>query len=224
MPTPVEQAMTKDVVAVTEQTTYKDIVELMHHQHVAAVPVLDAAGQVRGVVSQTDLLVKETDPDAGERMHLSPARRAAQRKATGVLARDLMTAPPVTIPAAATVEDAARLMRRHKINQVVVVDALTGRLRGIVGRRDVLGVYRRPDADIARDIREQVIAGEFAMDPARFEVSVNDGRVSLAGKLEWRSQIGPLLHAIRHVEGVVSATSRLDYRTDDTYAAAGPYL
>lgn len=223
MPTRVEDVMTRDVVAVEEETAYKDIVEVMHRQHVAAVPVLDHSGQVRGVVSETDLLIKEADPDAADEVHLSPSRRAEQRKAMAVQASDLMTAPPVMVPAAAPVEDAARLMRRHRINQVVVIDAVSGRLRGIVGRRDVLGVYRRPDADIERDIREQVITGEFAIPQDRIAVTVKDGRATLTGKAERRSLIPLLLRSVRYVEGVVSATSRMEYKLDDSYPQ-GPYL
>jgi hypothetical protein len=43
------------------------------------------------------------------------------------------------------------------------------------------------------------------------------GRVTVKGTAEHRSQIPLLMHAIRHVEGVVSARDHLGYDTDDVY-------
>ncbi|HZE34148.1 MAG TPA: CBS domain-containing protein [Actinoallomurus sp.] len=213
----VKDIMTTGVVAVEEKTPFKDIVDVMHRQHVSTVPVLDSTGQVRGVVSKSDLLLKEADPDAGEEFHVVPERRREQHKAAGTVAADVMTAPAVTVPASATVEQAAQYMCRHKIGRLPVCDALTGHLIGIVGRADVLAVYRRPDAEIHRDVVGQVIKRDFAMNPARFDVTVTDGRVTVKGTAEHRSQIPLLMHAIRHVEGVVSAQDHLGYDTDDEF-------
>ena len=220
----VKDVMTTGVVAVEEKTPFKDIVDLMHRQHVSTVPVLDSTGRVRGVVSKSDLLLKQADPDAGQEIHLSPERRREQHKAAGTVAADLMTVPPVTVPASATVEEAAQYMRRHNIGRLPVVDALSGRLIGIVGRADVLAVYRRPDAEIRQDVVDQVIKRDFAMDPARFDVTVKDGRVIVKGTAEHRSQASPLMHAIRHVEGVVSAQDHLGYDdSGDEYVAFHQY-
>jgi CBS domain-containing protein len=219
----VRDVMTTAVVTVEEKTPFKDIVDLMHRQHVSAVPVLDSTGQVRGVVSKSDLLLKEADPDAGKEFHVSSERRREQHKAAGVVAADVMTTPPVTVPASATVEEAARYMCRHRIGRLPVIDALSGHLIGIVGRADVLAVYRRPDADIYQDVVDQVIKRDFAMDPARFAVTVKDGRVTVKGTAEHRSQIPLLMHAIRHVEGVVSAQEQLGYDTDDEYTPFHQY-
>lgn len=215
----VKDVMTTGVVAVEEKTPFKDIVEVMHRQHVSSVPVLDSTGQVRGVVSKSDLLLKEADPDAGLEFHVAPERRREQHKAAGVVAADLMTAPAITVPASATVEDAAQYMCRHKVGRLPVVDALTGRLVGIVGRSDVLSVYRRSDTEIHDDVVNQVIKRDFALEPSRFDVTVKDGRVIVKGTAEHRSLAPLLMHAIRHVEGVVSAQDHLGYDdTGDGYA------
>ena len=211
----VKDVMTTGVVAVEEKTPFKDIVDLMHRQHVSTVPVLDSTGRVCGVVSKSDLLLKEADPDAGEAFRFSSEGRREQHKAAGTIAANVMTAPAVTVPASATVEEAAQYMRRHKIGRLPVLDALSGRLIGIVGRADVLAVYRRPDSDIRQDVVDEVIKRDFAMDPTRFEVTVKDGRVTVRGTLESRTQVPLLMHAIRHVEGVVSAQDHLGYDHDD---------
>ncbi|GAA0319144.1 CBS domain-containing protein [Actinoallomurus spadix] len=222
MRTEVRDVMATDVVSVGEQTTFKEIVEVMYRDGVRALPVLDSTGQVRGVVSTSDLLCKEADPAATEDFHVLPAHRRAQRKAEAVTAAELMTVPPVTVSPATTVQEAARTMRRHDVNQLPVTDGLTGRLVGIVSRADLLGVYTRPDADIQGDILTEVIADRFRLDPGRFDVIVDRGRVAVQGTVERRSSIATLLHAVRRVEGVVSVTSRLEYRLDDLYPVVAP--
>jgi CBS domain-containing protein len=219
----VKDVMTTGVVAVEEKTPFKDIVDLMHRQHVSTVPVLDSTGRVCGVVSKSDLLLKEADPDAGEAFRFSPEGRREQHKAAGTIAANVMTTPAVTVPASATIEEAAQYMRRHKIGRLPVLDALSGRLIGIVGRADVLAVYRRPDADIGQDVVEEVIKRDFAMDPTRLEVTVKDGRVTVRGTVENRSQAPLLMHAIRHVEGVVSAQDHLGYDHDDEELPIGVF-
>src|SRR3954454_12816922 len=74
----VKDVMTTGVVAVEEKTSFKDIVDLMHRQHVSTVPVLDSTGQVHGVVSKSDLLLKEADPDAGEEFRFTAEARREQ--------------------------------------------------------------------------------------------------------------------------------------------------
>jgi CBS domain-containing protein len=125
--------------------------------------------------------------------------------------------------AGTAVADAARDMRRHHVERLPVVDELTGRLIGIVSRSDLLRVYTRADEEIRRDVLEEVIAKESAMDPSRFEVTVTEGNVVIGGQIERRSLIPLLLHAIRRVEGVVSAESILTYALDDTMISR-PYI
>jgi CBS-domain-containing membrane protein len=85
-----------------------------------------------------------------------------------------------------------------------------GHLVGIISRADVLSVYGRPAAEIAREIREDVIAG-FRGDPGRFTVTVKDGIVTLEGRPQTAQQGRDILAEVWHVEGVVSVRDRLTY-------------
>ncbi|HEX6470218.1 MAG TPA: CBS domain-containing protein [Streptosporangiaceae bacterium] len=225
MNTLVKDVMTREVVSVTEDTPFKEVAYMLLRNHVGAVPVLDSAWQVRGVVSETDLLAKEADPTAVEESHplAGRRRRVERRKAAGAVAADVMSAPPVVAFEHTTLEEAAQKMRRHRVQRLPVIDALSGRLIGIVSRSDILRVYTRPDEEIRRDIMEEVIAKEAAMDPHRFTVTVTDGNVMIAGKIERRSLIPLLMHAVRRVEGVVSADSNLTAEFDDTALASPPF-
>src|SRR5919198_393943 len=113
MKTKVKDVMTTEVVAVREDTAFKEIVAVLLRIGVGAVPVLDSTGQVRGVVSESDLLAKEADPTAFEESHpLERHRRRVERRKTGAsVAADLMSAPAVVTFEHAAVGDAAREMR-----------------------------------------------------------------------------------------------------------------
>jgi CBS domain-containing protein len=104
-------------------------------------------------------------------------------------------------------------MYSRKVKRLPVVDD-RGRLIGIVSRADVLSVFSRPDADIRRDIIENVIVGTVLTDPARFTVDVTDGVVTVAGEPENASVGHDMIEEIRHVEGVVAVRDRLEYPPD----------
>jgi len=212
----VADIMTATVVTADPSTTFKQLAELMARTRVNAVPVISPDGHVTGVVSMTDLLLKQADPASPALPHplAGPRRRRELRKAAATVAAELMTTPAITISPTAPVTEAARLMRRHHISHLPVLDH--GRLVGIVARRDLISIYDRPDTDIRHHIVHHLIPLEFVTDPNRFAVTVHDGQVTIQGKTERRSQIPQLLQSLRRIEGVVSVTGHLGYDTDDT--------
>jgi len=105
------------------------------------------------------------------------------------------------------------MMHGHRIKRLPVVDD-EGRLTGIVSRVDLLGVYDRPDAGIGIEIAEQVIAGDFALDPSTFEVAVSGGVVTVVGKVERQAIALSLLDAVWDVAGVIDVRDRLSYPPD----------
>jgi osmotically-inducible protein OsmY len=95
-----------------------------------------------------------------------------------------------------------------------VVDEQGG-LVGIVSRGDLLKVFNRTDQAIRREIMDDVIVGEFTMDPNRFFIHVDDGVVVLQGRVERHSLLPYLLRAVHGVEGVVRVENRLSFDIDD---------
>ena len=58
----VQDVMTREVVAVSGATPFKELVRLLNVNRVTAVPVLDDTGRVVvGVVSEADLALKEVE-------------------------------------------------------------------------------------------------------------------------------------------------------------------
>jgi osmotically-inducible protein OsmY len=82
-----------------------------------------------------------------------------------------------------------------------------------------LKVFNRPDRAIRQEIIEDVIVGEFMMDPDRF-IQVHEGVAVLEGRVEQRSLLPLLVRAVHGVEGVVQVENRLAYDVDDRDASA----
>jgi len=214
----VKDVMTAEVVAVRQETTFKEMAAVLRRYRVSALPVVDDAGRVIGVVSAADLLAKEALADPGvvaEMLH-----RQDIRKAEGLTAGDLMTRPPVTAAPEDPVEQAARMMHFMRVKRLPVVNS-AGQLVGIVSRSDVLAVFDRPDEDIRKDIVDTMLLHEFLIDPRLFTVTVESGVVTLEGCPETAALGRALVRKARHVPGVVAVRDRLTY--PDTYpVVAGP--
>jgi CBS domain-containing protein len=209
----VKDVMTAQVIWVKQDTPFAAIAAALRKYRVSAFPVLNEAGEVIGVVSESDLLSKLALGGGEDRMPgmiSGILQHKELEKARGITAGDLMTAPPVTVSPDDTIEHAARLMYLRGVKRVPVVD--DGKhLAGIVSRSDVLTVYGRPDAEIAEDIRTGVLPAEDAAEPAALSVVVSDGVVTLAGRPVTCEQGQDIVSRARHVQGVVAVRDRLDY-------------
>jgi CBS domain-containing protein len=209
----VRDVMTTQVIWVEQDTQFSVIASALRHARVSAFPVLDEAGRVIGVVSESDLLTKlalDGGEDGMPGMLTGILRHKQLEKARGTTAGALMTARPVTVSPDDTVEHAARLMYLRRVKRLPVVDA-SGRLAGIVSRADVLAVYARSDDEIAEEIRTGVLPAEDAAAPVTFIVTVTDGVVTLSGRPASREQGHDVVGRAGHVQGVVAVRDRLDY-------------
>ena len=214
----VKDVMTAEVVTVRQETTFKEMAAVLRRYRVSALPVVDDAGRVIGVVSEADLLAKEVLADPGVVAEL--LRRQDVRKAEGLTAGDLMTRPAVTATPGDPVEQAARMMHFMRVKRLPVVNS-GGQLVGIVSRSDVLAVFDRPDEDIRKDIVDTLLQHEFLIDPRLFNVTVESGVVTMEGCPETAALGHALVRKARHVPGVVAVRDRLTY--PDTYPiVAGP--
>jgi CBS domain-containing protein len=208
--------MTRKVVTVRPETTFKELVALMSSHRVSGLPVIDGTGRPVGVVSEADTLVKQEHRGGGEtRPWFGRKRRARWRKAIGSTAGDLMTAPAVTVGTDATTTAAARLLAEKNIRRLCVVDA-DGLLVGIVSRRDVIGTFLRADAEIKMDIEEQVFRKGMWLFPGSLSVAVADGVATLDGSVERRTTAQVAGQLTQSIPGVVAVRNKLRYELDDT--------
>jgi len=216
----VKDVMTAEVVAVRRDATFKELAAVLRRYRVSALPVVDDAGRVIGVVSEADLLAKEALADPGVMAEV--LQRRDVRKAEGLTAGDLMTSPPVTAAPEDPIGQAARMMHFMRVKRLPVVNS-GGQLVGIVSRSDVLAVFDRPDEDIRTEIVDSMLLHEFLIDPRLFKVTVESGVVTMEGTPETAALGHALVRKARHVPGVVAVRDRLTY--PDTYpVVAGPVL
>ncbi|MGW7459465.1 CBS domain-containing protein [Streptomyces sp. NPDC054797] len=207
-PYTVNDVMTKTVVAVAPGAEFKEIVTAMKRWKVTAVPVIEGEGRVVGVVSEADLLPKEEfhehRPGLIEQMY----RLGDTAKAGLTRAKDLMTAPVVTVHPDDTLPRAARLMAHHHVKRLPVVDA-DGTLKGIVSRADLLKVFLRSDEELAVEVRRDVVDRLFPVSHRSVRVGVTSGVVTLSGEVRDRGRIPVAARLAQAVEGVVSVHCKL---------------
>jgi CBS domain-containing protein len=206
----VKDVMTRDVLTVTPQTPYREIVDSLVRRQVTAAPVVDEQGRVVGVVSEADLLYK-VEFAGNRRTFARPSRRSSRAE----VAADLMTAPAITAGPETPVAEAARRMETERVKRLPVVDA-DGRLVGIVSRRDLLHMHMRPDPEIRDDVVEDVLRRALWIDPVSVEVDVVDGRVTITGRVERRSTAELVVRLVGTVPGVVAVVDRLAWTFDDS--------
>jgi CBS-domain-containing membrane protein len=188
--------MTADVVAVGPETSVEEIVRLLLQHRISAVPVIDHAGRLLGMVSEGDLLPRGEPAPAGRRpwwlAMLSDSAVLVRDavKPHGHRAADVMTRGVVTVEEDTPIEEIARLLERREIKRVPVMRE--GRVVGIVSRADLVralasrppttGSGARPDS---RAIRERVLGAMRAQPwwagPGHTSVLVEDGVVHLWG-------------------------------------------
>ncbi|MFD5257534.1 CBS domain-containing protein [Streptomyces bobili] len=223
--TRVDTVMVRDVVTAEYGTPFKEVVRRLDQHRISGLPVIDSESKVIGVVSETDLLLRQAAPSAPAGGRVSWAerlrglsrrvRRNAVRARAGT-AGGVMSAPAVTVRAHTTVPETARLMAERGIERLPVVDE-EDRLVGIVTRRELLQTFLRPDDEIRRAVQQQVFVDALWLAPHIVEASVRNGVVTLTGQLERRSDIPVAVGMSSRVDGVVAVVDRLSYRLDDSH-------
>lgn len=143
---PVRTAMTTEVVSFRTDENVQDAMVRLADADVDAGPVLDASGAVVGMLSTTDLIVRES------RWHMptvisilgatlewpSDKQRFDEdvSKTLGATVGEVMHDDPVVCAPDDTIETAATLMHDHEVSRLPVVE--DGRLLGIIARGDIL--------------------------------------------------------------------------------------
>jgi CBS domain-containing protein len=141
----VGDVMTTKVMAVQPDTRVDEIARLMSQYGISGLPVVDADNTVVGVVTELDMIVRNTHfklPnfififDNMIPLEMPGHYRDRLEKVLGTTAREIMSEPAVTISPDATIEELAELMVDRRMNPIPVVK--DDRLVGIVSRSDII--------------------------------------------------------------------------------------
>jgi CBS domain-containing protein len=139
------EIMNSAVVAVRPDTLISDVAKTLREHRISAVPVIDEPGSPVGMISEGDLIGRaQADREArldwwltllAEGEALNPEFLASIH-APDRRARDVMTAPVVTVGEETEIDAIARLLTAHRIKRVPVLR--DGRIVGIVSRADLV--------------------------------------------------------------------------------------
>jgi CBS domain-containing protein len=209
----VEDVMTREVTTVSPETPLKEAAMLLATNRFSGLPVVDASGEVVGVLSEADILVKEGGRH--EERHgvlhwlLEPEDPGFEAKLEATTAGDAMSSPPVTISPIRPLREAANRMLDEGVNRLPVVDE-NGSLVGLVTRGDLVRAFVRSDEEIKEEIETDVLVRIMWIDrPDTVKVTVKGGVVTLEGELESESDIQLTTRFVERVPGVVAVDSKL---------------
>jgi CBS domain-containing protein len=218
----VGNVMTSDVVSVRYETPFKEIAELLGEHRISGLPVVDDDEKVIGVISETDLLFRQTEQDGdaptNRRWRLTPAARRAAAKARARTAGRLMSVPPVTVHAHESIARSARTMAEHRVERLPVLDE-EDRLVGIVTRCDLLQVFLRSDAEIREEVIDEILVRTLWEPRHTIGVSVTDGVVTLEGRLERAGEVSIAVRMTGQVDGVVGVVNKLTSHFDESHVS-----
>ncbi|MFF2144510.1 CBS domain-containing protein [Kitasatospora sp. NPDC058190] len=186
-------------VAVTPGTDFATVAALLSASRRGIVPVVTTDGTVTGVVAVSDLL----------------AAYAEEGPQQELLARDLMTAPVVTVTEGTSVTDAVALMAEHSLRHLPVVDA-DGRLIGLLSAHDLLDVLRRDDEAIRTEALALALTPGSGVVPGSLHIRCERGLLSVGGRIRTRSDAAALCLQIARIDGLNALADHLTWELDDS--------
>ncbi len=138
------------VVVATSDATVEEVASLMLEHGIGSVVIVDDAGDLTGIVTETDFSGQEAalpysrhrGPTAFRRLLSGHDLDAAYEAGRLLTARQVMTHPVTAVHETTPVEDVADLMMRHDITRIPVVR--DGKPVGIVARHDLLRLMAPP--------------------------------------------------------------------------------
>lgn len=126
----VADVMTIDPIVVGIDASLEEAARLLHVNSITGLPVVDAAGALVGVISQTDVVAVMD----------SPVGRLIRTQASGLRVGELMSSPAITVSLTESLAEAARLMLESRVHRLVATDD-AGRPVGVLSAIDFVALY-----------------------------------------------------------------------------------
>ncbi len=120
-----ENGMIYDPVTIRETATVGDALALMKQNHIGGIPVVDAHGYLRGIVTNRDLRFIDN----------------TKTPISLVMTKENL----VTTTDGGNLKEATELLRRNKIEKLLVVDN-QGKLTGLITYKDIVKIKNNPTA------------------------------------------------------------------------------
>jgi CBS domain-containing protein len=214
--------MVSPVITVGENSTVGDVAKLLIAHHISAVPVVDDAGRLAGIVSEADLMRRKeagTERPTSWWLAMISGDRAlateyVQSHATRVA--DVMTKDVETAHADTPLHEIADLFEEKHIKRVPIVND-AGDLVGIVSRANIIQAVAsaRPKIEITAPdarIREKLIAElkkQSWSHVHKLNVTVTNGVVDLWGFTQSEQERQAIRVAAESIPGVSAVNDHL---------------
>jgi CBS domain-containing protein len=169
------QIMTTPVLTVLPDTTVREAATMLLEHRITAAPVLDAGGELIGIVSEGDLVVDRFSHDP--RSQLRPVRDEPPGPQT---VGEVMTTPVIALGPSADAADLAQTMLGSNVRSIPIVEGAT--VIGIVSRRDLLRTLVRDDDAIRAEVVDRIT--DYRGPAGTWDVQVTDGAVLIVGDLD----------------------------------------
>ena len=220
--------MVSNVITVRPNDTVQEIARLLLARRISGVPVVGGDGKLIGIISEADLLRRVesgTDRRRSSWLELftaSNAQLAAEYVKTHARkAEDVMSYPVVTATPDTTLDEIARLLEKHKIKRVPIVDG--GKVVGIVSRANLLqglaslgrkiGPARKTSDSAIRRKVVTALSREPWVPAGQLNVTVHNGVVDLWGFVESSQQKEAIRVAAEIIPGVRAVTDNVSVGT-----------
>lgn len=209
----VSDVMTEEVHTLSPHTPLKEAARRMVSAEVSGMPVVDDDGRVVGVLTESDFINPHAKGPRARRLLHAIFGDGENALAEAEVTEQLMTREVLTVSPKESVRSAARLMAKESVKRLPVVND-GGNLVGIVSRADLLKTFARSDADIRSDIDELVRSISLPIHSDQLEITVDDGAVTLGGKVETSGDAEILEKLIERLEGVTRVDNQLAWEVD----------
>jgi CBS-domain-containing membrane protein len=217
-----KDVMSRNLATIAADATVLQAARLMLQHHISGLPVVDASGNLVGILSEGDFLRRRETGTQRRRSRwleflMGPGKIASEyTHSHGMRVSEVMTENVRTISEDTELEEIVELMERHRIKRVPVVR--DGKLTGIVTRSNLMHAMvsmartapDKPQSDA--DIRDRLLAElkkqEWAP-LAMTNVVVNNGVVELWGAIVDERQRAALKVAAENIAGVKAVKDHL---------------
>ena len=214
--------MVSPVVTAGKGATVRDVARILLEKHISAVPVVDSAGKVVGIVSEGDLMHRtEAGTEhpyswwvhflAGDATIAADYVKSHSAKVEDVMTSDVVTAAPET-----PLHEIAAKLEEHGIRRVPIVNK-DGYLVGIVSRANLIQVIASarpklemtvPDSAIRQTLLDELKKQPWAH-KYNLSVTVTDGVVDLWGYAQSDDKRRAIRVAAEAIPGVILVNDHL---------------